>query len=378
MKLYTPYGFKTPLKAIKFENIPCVKLVFSNGSFLECSEDHLLFKHDYSTIYAKDSLDQFVIHQFDEDVKVISIESIGNHTCYDVSIEEEQYYTNGILSHNSTISAVFLLHYVLFNSSKTVALLANKASTAKEILSRLKLAYQNLPRFLQQGILEWNKNSIELENGSKVLASASSSSNIRGMSISCVSIDSYITVLDKRDDKLKYDSIKNLIHTHYTNSIPNGFYPNEHLQVLTSEGFKDFDGFSVSYKEVMKLTFIPLVKERDNFLICTPDHLLFDSKSGRFRRSDSFELEETIGTLLTSRHAFITEIEVKGNRRTVVDLVNVQDVSSFIANDVNVHNCLFIDECLSSDTLVTVRDKETGEEKDIHLEELYSEASSND
>lgn len=376
-KILTPTGFKEPKAMIKLEDIPSVKLIFADGTSLKCAEDHILIQENEEKVFAKDSLGK-TFQTKDSTLKVVSIESLGNQDCYDLSVELERYYTNGILSSNSTISSIFLLHYVLFNSSKTVALLANKAQTAKEILSRLKLAYQNLPRFLQQGILEWNKNSIELENGSKVLASASSSSNIRGLSISCVSIYSFITVLDKRNNKIIYDSIKNIIPTHYTDAIPNGFYHNEHLQVLTSEGFKDFKGFSVSYNEVMKITFTPLVEGRDNFIVCTPDHLLFDSKSGRFRRADAFELEETIGTLLTSRHAFITNIENVGNRRTVVDLIYVEDVSSFIANDVNVHNCLFIDECLSSDTLVTVRDKETGEEKDIHLEELYSEASSND
>ena len=95
--------------------------------------------------------------------------------------------------HNSTVSAIFLLHYILFNSNKTVAILANKLSSAKEILMRVKIAYQNLPKFIQQGITEWNKNSIELENGSRIIASASSATSIRSTSISILFIDECLT-----------------------------------------------------------------------------------------------------------------------------------------------------------------------------------------
>ena len=89
-----------------------------------------------------------------------------------------------------TTSAVCLiLHYVLFNSHKTVALLANKADAAREILDRIKIAYENLPKWIQQGVVQWNKGSVEFENGCKILASATTSSSIRGKSVSFLYID---------------------------------------------------------------------------------------------------------------------------------------------------------------------------------------------
>ena len=71
----------------------------------------------------------------------------------------------------STTIIAYLLHYALFNQDVRVGILANKGSTARELLSRLQLAYENLPLWLQQGVVEWNKGNIELENGSKVLGS---------------------------------------------------------------------------------------------------------------------------------------------------------------------------------------------------------------
>jgi hypothetical protein len=89
----------------------------------------------------------------------------------------------------STTTCGFILWYIIFHADKTVALLANKGDTAREILGRIQLAYQYLPKWLQQGVKEWNKGSFELENNSRVIAAATSSNNIRGYSINLLFID---------------------------------------------------------------------------------------------------------------------------------------------------------------------------------------------
>lgn len=89
----------------------------------------------------------------------------------------------------SIVTAAFILHYIIFNKSKNVGILANKASTSSEILDRVKKGFRYLPDFLQQGVRIWNKNSIELENGSKVSSHATSSSSVRGQSFSMLFID---------------------------------------------------------------------------------------------------------------------------------------------------------------------------------------------
>ena len=86
----------------------------------------------------------------------------------------------------STTIISYLLHYVLFNPEVNVAILANKGAVARELLSRLQLAYEHLPKFLQQGVTVWNKGNIELENGSKILASATSGSAVRGSSFNII------------------------------------------------------------------------------------------------------------------------------------------------------------------------------------------------
>jgi len=97
-------------------------------------------------------------------------------------------------SGKSTTIISYLLYYVLFNSTVNVAILANKAATARDILGRLQLAYENLPKWLQQGVLQWNKGSLELENGSKILAAATSASAVRGGSYNIIFLDEFAYV----------------------------------------------------------------------------------------------------------------------------------------------------------------------------------------
>ena len=94
----------------------------------------------------------------------------------------------------STTCVAYLLYYVVFNDSVNVGILANKAATARELLGRLQTAYENLPKWMQQGIISWNRGSLELENGSKILAASTSASAVRGMSFNILFLDEFAFV----------------------------------------------------------------------------------------------------------------------------------------------------------------------------------------
>lgn len=94
-------------------------------------------------------------------------------------------------SGKSTTVCAFLLHYAIFNDNVNIAILANKASTARDLLGRLQLAYENLPKWMQQGIISWNKGSLELENGSKISSNSTSSSAVRGGSYNVIFLDEF-------------------------------------------------------------------------------------------------------------------------------------------------------------------------------------------
>jgi hypothetical protein len=146
--------------------------------FMKCSSDPIYFAENYIKIVHVDhGLIPIVLYDYQKEI----IEAITNNRRVSVATSRQ--------AGKTTTAVAVILHYVLFNNHKSVALLANKGDSAREILDRIQIAYEALPAWLQQGIITWNKGSIELENGCKVFAAASSSSAIRGRSISFLYID---------------------------------------------------------------------------------------------------------------------------------------------------------------------------------------------
>jgi len=146
--------------------------------FVKCAKDPIYFSEKYIQIVHVDH-GLIPIRLYDYQKKII--EKITNHRRMAVNTSRQ--------AGKTTTAVAVILHYVLFNDHKTVALLANKGDAAREILDRIKIAYEALPKWMQQGVIEWNKGSVEFENGCKIIAGATSSSAIRGKSISFLYID---------------------------------------------------------------------------------------------------------------------------------------------------------------------------------------------
>ncbi len=151
--------------------------------FLRCKEDPVYFANNYMKIVSLDEgLVQFKPYDFQEKL-------IKNFHLNRFNICKMPRQTG-----KSTTSVAYLLHYVVFNDSVNVGILANKAATARDLLGRLQTAYENLPKWMQQGIIAWNKGSLELENGSKILAASTSASAVRGMSFNILFLDEFAFV----------------------------------------------------------------------------------------------------------------------------------------------------------------------------------------
>ena len=146
--------------------------------YIKCSQDPVYFVDNYCYIVTLDAgLQQFKLY----DCQKEKIETIHNNR--KVIIME------GRQQGKTTVAAAYILWYTLFQASKNVAILANKASTAREILSRYQLMYENLPLWMQQGVTTWNKGDVELENGSKVFTAATTAAGIRSKSVNLLYID---------------------------------------------------------------------------------------------------------------------------------------------------------------------------------------------
>jgi len=151
--------------------------------YVKCAKDPIYFIKNYIKIVSLDKgLVPFELYDFQEDM----VQKVHDNRFVIAKLPRQ--------SGKSTTITAYILHYILFNQNMNVAILANKLSTAKELLHRLKNAYEYLPRWLQMGVFEWNKASIILENGSKVIASATSSSAVRGGSFNFIFLDEFAYV----------------------------------------------------------------------------------------------------------------------------------------------------------------------------------------
>ena len=151
--------------------------------YQKCAGDPIYFMRNYIRIVSlDDGLVPFKMYPFQEHI----VRTIHDNRFTICKLPRQ--------SGKSTTTVSYLLHYALFNPNSNIAILANKSSTARDILGRLQLAYENLPKWLQQGVINWNKGNIELENKSTIVAAATSSSAIRGGSYNIIFLDEFAFV----------------------------------------------------------------------------------------------------------------------------------------------------------------------------------------
>ena len=151
--------------------------------YAKCMKDPIYFIQEYIRIVSLDEgLVSFKMYDFQKEM----VGTFHNNRFTICKLPRQ--------SGKSTTIIAYLLHYVLFNPTVNVAILANKAATARDLLGRLQLAYEHLPKWLQQGVMSWNKGSLELENGSKILASSTSACAVRGGIYNIIFLDEFAYV----------------------------------------------------------------------------------------------------------------------------------------------------------------------------------------
>ncbi len=211
--------------------------------YVKCMEDPVYFVKKYVMIVNVDlGLVNFELYPFQEKM----IESFTDNRFTICKI--------GRQSGKSITCIAFFLHYILFNKDVSVALLANKLATARELLSRLQMAYEHLPKWLQQGVVTWNKGNIELENGAKVMAAATSSSAIRGGSFNILFLDEFAFVPNEMAEEF-FNSVYPTISSGQSTKViivstPQGMNHFYKLWVDAEEGRNTYNPISVHWSEV--------------------------------------------------------------------------------------------------------------------------------
>jgi len=168
---------------LKKTNVPFEYTEDQIAEYAKCMKDPLYFIQTYMRIVSLDEgLVPFNMYNFQKEM----VDTFHNNRFTICKLPRQ--------SGKSTTIVAYLLHYVLFNENVNVAILANKSSTARDILGRLQLGYEHLPKWLQQGVISWNKGSLEIENGSSILAASTSGSAIRGGSFNIIFLDEFAYV----------------------------------------------------------------------------------------------------------------------------------------------------------------------------------------
>lgn len=204
---YVP--IKNMMKTIEYD---VYQVTFSDGSVIKCADNHIFMDINNKEIFAAELTPENQIIGESGPVNPVEVIKLDyKEQMYDIQMEyHNKYYTNNVLSHNTTVAAGYIVHQMVFNAEYTTAVLANKGATSREILSRIKMMYEELPWFLQMGVSEWNKGRIQLGNKSRVISAAASTSSVRGQSVNCIDINTMITVKNKKTGEIENITVEEL------------------------------------------------------------------------------------------------------------------------------------------------------------------------
>ena len=178
---------------------------------LYCADNHIVFNHNFDEVFVKDlKVGDYIQTQSGlQRVMMVKLKRFKS-SMFDLTVDHpnHRFYTNGILSHNTVSSAIFILHTILFSNDKNVMIVANKGDTAVEIVDKVKSIYTLLPFFLKPGIKIWNQKSLTFDNGCRIKTSARTKTPAIGFTIDLLYLDEFAHIPS------------NIIEPYYTAAFP--------------------------------------------------------------------------------------------------------------------------------------------------------------
>jgi hypothetical protein len=223
----TPTGFAPLKSALKTIEYDVWALELQSGQLLECADQHLVIDSTGQERQVKSLTPKDHVKTKDGQSKVVRIGRTKRQvSMYDLELDDKDhvYFTNGILSHNTTVVAAYILWFSCFQENKLCVIASKAMSHATEIMSRVKFAYESLPHWLKPGCKYYSRTSIEFDNGSKIKSEATSEKTGRGGSPSLLFIDE-LAFINKRIQEEMWASISPSLSTggkFVVTSTPNG------------------------------------------------------------------------------------------------------------------------------------------------------------
>jgi len=285
--------------------------------YVKCRDNPIYFIKNYIYIVNLDKgLMKFELYPFQEDL----VQGLVDNRFTIVKCPRQ--------SGKSQTSLAFMLHYVLFHDQRNVAVLANKGATARELLGRLQMAYEKLPMFLQQGVLEWNKGSIHLENGSRILASSTASSSIRGFAFNLIFLDEFAFIQQNMAEDF-FSSVYPTISSGKDSQViivstPNGMNHFYKMWVNATEGRSQYKAFEINWWDV---------PGRDEEW---KKETIANTSEEQFRQEFETEFLGSAGTLVSPAKIATLAIKTPISRKENLDIYEqtVEDHVYFITVDV--------------------------------------------
>ena len=191
-EILTDTGYHNISKIYKTIPYNVYRLELLNGYYIECADNHKVFNEDFNEIFVKDLKLGDRISTDNGFIDVVSIKRMPYKLCmYDITVDSDdhRYYTNGILSHNTTTTAAFMAWYLCFHYDRNIMALANKQTTAIEIVDKVIQIFRGLPFWLKPGAINFGKMGVTLDNGCRLLSSATTASTSIGFTIHVLYID---------------------------------------------------------------------------------------------------------------------------------------------------------------------------------------------
>lgn len=214
-EVYTESGFKDIVSVHETLPMEVFRLKTENHSL--CGADkHVVFNHNNMEVFLDELSVGDKIQTISGIEKVVEISKLKRvEPMYDVQVNSRtsSYYTNGILSHNTTVAALYLLWYAMFNSDKRILVAAHKGSGAEEIMDRIRYAYESCPDHIRCGVTTYSVKTIVFDNNSKIVAQATTENTGRGLSISllyCLDGNTKVTIKDKETNEIKEVELEEL------------------------------------------------------------------------------------------------------------------------------------------------------------------------
>jgi hypothetical protein len=166
------------------------------GAIIRGADNHIFIDSEGNEVFLKDTLG-VSISSVDGNQSIISVKNLYySEYMYDLTVgsENHTYYTNGLLSHNTTVAAGYLLWFAMFNEDSTILIASNKYDSAQEIMHRVRYAYESVPDHIRAGVTGYAKRSINFDNNSRIMATTTTGNTGRGTSLSLVYLDEFAFV----------------------------------------------------------------------------------------------------------------------------------------------------------------------------------------